>query len=70
MIPVWLTYCDLRQGGYGWAMYAHHPGGELYAEGPGCIDERADADACLWPEIMEQAIAAGIPVFELERRED
>lgn len=68
LIRVYCTYGELRQGGYGWIMYGDHPA--LYAEGPGCDDERADACDALWSEVQEQAISAGIDVVQLELQED
>lgn len=66
VVNVYYTYCDLRQGGYGWVMYANLPDGrELYAEVCACEDDRADVHDMLWDYIVDQASALGIGCTEL-----
>lgn len=66
MVNVYYTYCDLRQGGYGWVMYANLPDGrELYSEASACEDDRADVHDYLWEDIVGQAAEAGVEYADL-----
>ena len=71
MIPIRLIFMDLRyKRSYGWVMFSDCPGFDFHSEVECGEDDLALVEEFLWDDIMNQAIEAGVPVSELERRDD
>lgn len=71
MIPIRAAFMDLRyQKSFGWVMFSDCPGFDFHSEVECGEDDFCFVEDLLWDDIMNQAIEAGIPASELERRDD